>query len=114
MKTLRTTTIIAGIIVALISLTAHAENITEKKAEEKKAILESMGITMDLEHKLIMQYIEEQETLEIIPEESIIMVYDMNCKLVFEGNPDSAEGIAYKLTADFLMNHENAAYYILD
>lgn len=118
MKTLKNTTIIAGIIVALFSLTAHAAEKTgkEKTAAEKKVIVESMGINKALEYTLIENYLEEQiaqEIMEFSQQEKMIKIYNDKDELVFEGKPDSEEAILLQISADFLMEYDQVSYFIL-
>jgi hypothetical protein len=116
MKTFKNTTIIiAGIIVALISLSAHAaeRNDSDKSVEEKQMILEEMGIDKDLEFRLIEEYLEEQVVIEIMPAENKAMIFDANDQLVFAGDPNSEKAALLKISADFLMEYDNVSYYRL-
>lgn len=115
MKTLKNTTIVAGIIVALFSLTAHAAE--KPKAEMTKAekirFMENMGLNKSFETMLIEEYIQTQETLNIEPFESKIMIYDINDELIYQGGAETKEAILFKLKSDFLMEHEHVSYYRL-
>jgi hypothetical protein len=116
MKTFKNTTIIvAGIIVALISLSAHAAEKTDgnKSVEEKQIILEEMGIDKDLEFRLIEEYLEEQIVIEIMPAVNKAMIFDANDQLVFAGDPNSEKAAQLKISADFLMEYDNVSYYRL-
>jgi hypothetical protein len=114
MKTFKTTTILVGVFVALISLTAHGadKNKSKKSAEEKQAILDNMGINKALEIALITEYLdglEEPETL--LPKQ--IKIYNMNDELLYEGDPDTEKASELKIKADFLMEHDNVSYYMI-
>jgi hypothetical protein len=115
METLKNTTIIAGIIVALISLSAHAaeKNDGDKSVAEKQLELDKIGIDKNFESRLAEDYLEEQLTIEIMPAEKRIMIYDVNDQLVYEGDPHTEKAVALKISADYLIEHENVSYYRL-
>lgn len=117
MKTLKTTTIITGVIVALFSLTTHAAEKPKEKASKYEK-LETINIASinnkALEYQLIEDYLEEyaSATIEATEPENI-MIYDQNAELIYEGVADSKEASLLKRTADFLMKHDHTSYYRL-
>ncbi len=117
MKTLKTTTIITGVIVALFSLTTHATEKPKDKASKYEK-LETINIASInnkvLEYQLIEDYLEEY-TFETIgtSEPEKIMIYDENAELIYEGIADSKEASILKRSADFLMKYDNTSYYRL-
>jgi hypothetical protein len=115
MKTIKITTLITGILVALMSLTAHAteKSVTELSTAQKKAIVDGMGINKAFEINLIKNYLSEQNMFNSDRMENLIKVYNEKDELVFEGDANSKPAVLLKLSSDYLMEYDQVTYYRL-
>jgi hypothetical protein len=69
-------------------------------------------LTLTLLFSIIAEYLEEQEIVEVAQAEKMVKIYGSDDQLVYEGNDHDAQ--VMKLSADFLMEHENVSYYRLN
>jgi hypothetical protein len=115
MKTLKITTVIVGILVAILSLDAHAAEKPrlEKSAAEKKAIVESMRIDKAFEIELIEEYLEEQIEVTIEWPVNQVKIYNANDELIYEGDANSENAVLLMLSADFLMEFDQVKFFRL-
>ncbi len=114
MKTLKATTLITGIIVALFSLTAHASEKPEMAGPNKTTAykLEMLGIDQSLENEIIEDYLQSQTNTIDDNKTKNIVIYDDQANEIFSGKADTDEAVILSHTADFLMEYDHTAYFI--
>jgi hypothetical protein len=115
MKTFKITIVLAGIIVAIITLLSgavSAENLdkAEKNETSEKAIINQQEL-ITMEQMLVGDYLESLKTPKEPNEETSIIVYDTEGMLVYKGEERKSKDMINKSV--FLVQFGNEKIYTL-